>query len=51
MKHGLTKLGRRPRIKKRREKGIIARYVENDEYLKQGENIELEKNENLRLSW
>ena len=51
MKHGLTKLGRRPRIKKRKEKGIIARYVENDEYLKQGENIELEKNENLRLSW
>ena len=28
----------------------IARYIENDEYLKQGENIELEKNENLGLS-
>ena len=43
MKHGLTKLGRRPRIKKRKEKGIIARYIENGEYLKQGENIELGK--------
>ena len=51
MKQGLTKLGRRPRIKKRKEKGIIARYIENGEYLKQGENIELGKNENLGPSW